>query len=76
MKKAIVDFLIIPPWGTIFWIKAAGGSKIVVIGSIIIGFLYCFMLTKPDIEQGVYNAKTSAMVQFFILTWAALRLVS
>lgn len=76
MKKAVIDFVFIPPWGTIFWQKVAGDSKVVSVGAIFIGLVYCFVFTKPDIDQGVHNAKTSAFVQFLILTWAALRLVS
>lgn len=75
MKRAIIDFLVIPPWGTIIWQTASGGSKLVGGGSIFIGVAYYLISTKPSIERGAYNAETSAWLQIILLAWATSRLL-
>jgi hypothetical protein len=75
MKRAIIDFAIIPPWGTIIWQSASGGSKLVGGGSILIGIAYYLCTTKPSIERGTFNAETSAWLQIILLAWASSRLL-
>lgn len=70
-----MDFAVIPPWGTIFWQTAGGGSKLIGFGSICIGVAYCYVHTVPDIKSKTYNAETSAWIQILLLAWASSRLV-
>lgn len=74
MIKGFIDFLVIPPWGTILWQTASGGSKIVGVGSIFIGIAYYQVSIRPDVEKGAYNAYTSAWLQIILLAWATSRL--